>query len=149
MEQEFITSRGKVFLNNQRLLIQNFKSNFQDTVIGELATPLLILALAVFSFFDPKKPFSYFATIIFLIWLFSFHLKQLYSTLFKKSFSNYIPLDHIKFIELKPDQLGLETEVILHLKNGRYRSLLFRTLEKQFESFTESLSLLITQPQLI
>ena len=79
---------------------------------------------------------------------FSQHFKQLYFVLFRKSYSDFIPLNRIISFELKPDEFGLETEVRVHLRNGRYRSIIFRTLEKQYEPFTNMLSQYIAQPQL-
>jgi hypothetical protein len=67
--------------------------------------------------------------------------------LIKRSFANRIPLNRIKSFEIKPDEIGLETFVILHLKSGRYKKIIFRTLKKQYEPFTELVSQHITQPQ--
>ena len=148
MDREFVTNAGKVILNDKRLLIQDLKFNFWKTAVGEIGLPILILSLAVFSFLNPTKPFSYFATAVFVALFFSTSFKQLYTALIKKSYSGYISINKIKSFELKPGEFGLETEVRVHLRNGRYRSIIFRTLEKQYEPFTDMLSQYIAQPQL-
>lgn len=147
MDQEFVTSSGKVSLNAQRVLIQSLKFNFWKTAVGETALPAFILSIAFLSFLNRNKPFSYFATAIFIGLFFSTSFTQLYEALFKKSYANYIPVNRVKSFEIKPDEFGLETEVRLHLRNGRYRSIIFRTRESQHQSFTEDLSQYLSQTQ--
>lgn len=140
MDQEYVTSRGKLILNSKRLLIQNFKVDIRQTAIGEITSPLIILGAVVISFLVPSKAYGYFITVIVLVLFFSSYLKQLYTVLFKKSYSNYIQVNRIVSFELKPDEFGLETELRLHLRNGRHRSIIFRTRENQYQPFTEGLS---------
>lgn len=147
MNEEFITSAGKLIVNNKRLLIQDLKFSFQKTAIGEITVPILFIVCIFFSFIDAGKPFSFLAPVIFSGVFLFYYFKQLFTALFKKSYSNYIPLKRIKSFEVKPDEFGLETEVRLYLKNGRYRSVVFRTLENQYQHFTEILSQYIIQPQ--
>lgn len=147
MDQEFVTSAGKVIVNNKRLLIQDMKVNFAKTAIGQITIPALFLILIVFSFVDPGKPFSFIAPVIFSGVFLFYYSKQLYVAVFRKSYAGYIPVNRIKSLELKPDGFGLETEVRLYLRNGRYRSIDFRTLENQHEPFTEFISHYIAQPQ--
>lgn len=148
MDQEFVTSSGKVSLNAKRVLIQSLKFNFWKTAVGEIALPVFILSIAFLSFLNRNKPFSYFAAAIFIGLFFSTSFKQLYEALVKKSFADYIPVKRIKSFEMKADEFGLETEVRLHLRNGRYRSIIFRTLEGQYQLFTEGLSQHLVQVQL-
>lgn len=140
MDQEYVTSRGKLIFNSKRLLIQNFKVDIRQTAIGEIASPLITLSAAILSFLVPSKAYGYFITVTILVLFFSSYFKQLYTVLFKKSYSNYIQVNRIISFELKPDEFGLETEVRLHLKSGRYRSVIFRTREYQHQPFTEDLS---------
>ena len=77
-----------------------------------------------------------------------FNSYPFYDVLFKRSLAKRIPLNRIRSFEIKPDEIGLETFVVLHLKSGRYKKIVFRTLEKQYEPFTELVSQFITQPQL-
>lgn len=148
MNHEFITSKGKIVLNDKRLIIENMKFNFWQTAVGEMLLPVSTIVLIIFSFLNPGRPFSYFMTAILVILFCSTSLKQVYSILFQKSYSTYIPLNAIVSFQLKPDQFGLETAVVLHLKNGRFRSIQFRTLEKQYEPFADILSQLIHQTKL-
>ena len=148
MDSEFITSRGKVIVSNSRLLIQILKADIRQTLFGEITIPLVVLTLIFASFFNPSKAFGHLATAIFILLFFYSHIKQLYIAVFRKSYSDYISLNRIKSFELRPDEFGLETEVRLHLKNNRYRSLIFRTLEKQYEPFIELLTQYIAHPEL-
>jgi len=74
--------------------------------------------------------------------------EKFYDILLKRSLAKRIPLDRIRSYEIKPDEIGLETSIILQLKSGRYKKVVLRTLEKQYESFTELVSQHIIQPQL-
>jgi hypothetical protein len=145
MDQEFVTSMGKVMLNNQRVLIKDLKFNFWKTALGEIALPASIIAFAFFGYFSPTKPLGYVVSAVFVALFFSTSFKHLYAAVVKKSYSAYIPVNRIKSFELKPDEFGLETELRLHLKNGRHRSIVFRTLEKQYEPVAEQLSQYLVQ----
>ena len=149
MDQEFVTSAGKVIVSSKRLLVQDMKVNFAKTAIGEVTVPALLIACIVYSYVDPTKPFSWIAAVLFSGVFLFYYSKQLYRAVIRKSYSSYIPVSRITSLEVKPDESGLETEVRLHLKNGRYRSIAFRTLEKQYQPFTESVSMYIGQPQLV
>ena len=147
MDHEFVTSAGKIFLNNKRLLIQDVKFNFWKSAVGEMIIPALFIGWFVICFIDLSRPFSFFASFLFSGVFLVYYFKRLYNAIVRKSYSNYIPVNRIKSFELKPDEFGLETELRLHLRNGRYRSIVFRTLEKQFDPFTELVSCYIAQPQ--
>lgn len=147
MNHEFISVRGKVVLNDKRLLIQDLKVNFAKTLMAEILLPLILLTIVVISTANPEKPFGYFAAVIYALIFFFYYFKQLFIALFKKSYASHIPVNRIESFEIKADEFGLETEVILHLKNKRFRSIPFRTREKEYEAFLEQLSQYIAQLQ--
>jgi len=147
MKQEFITSRGKIIFENNNLLIRNYKFSLRETLVGKLWFPVLLLLAGILHCIYADEPLDYIIGVFWILFFLLFYLSDLYTTLIKTSFSNRIQLSVISYYITKPDEFGLETELRLYLKNGRYRSIGFRTLEKQFEPFTELLSQYITYPQ--
>lgn len=148
MKQEFITVRGKAIIEQNILFIRMLDFKIANTIFFELGFPLLILTifiLMIASNTDGKENY-----LIVIFWgLFALsQLPRLFDLLFKRSYSNRIPLDRIKSYELKKDPSGLETNVILKLSSGRYRCLRFRNLENQFERFVAILSEYIPRTQL-
>jgi hypothetical protein len=147
MVQEFITSNGKVIRERDVLFVRNLNFSFRDTIFAELFSFLVWITFSLFNLFETEKDNAdYFGAIFFLI-MALFHAGPLYDILFKRSLSNRISLNRITSFQIKPDEVGLETFVILHLKSGRYKKINFRTLEKQYEPFTELVSQHIIQPQ--
>lgn len=145
MNQEFITSNGKVVRERNILFIKTLKFHFSDSIIGQWLWALVpVFAILISCSLDGWRKVSG----LFYLLLFFDNLKLLYRLLFTKSFAGRIPLEKINSFEIKPDKTGLETHVILKLKSGRYRTIAFRTLEKQYEPFTELISQHIFQLQL-
>lgn len=145
MKQEFITSRGKIEVQRNTIYIKDLKFGFDESVAGQLLFPFAFLVATVLKFIEPDHPLDYFGGAMFAI-MFLFYTDRIYDLLVKRSIAVRIPLNRIESFDLKQEN-SLETNVILYLKNGRYRSILFRTLEKQYEPFAETISLHIAQPQ--
>jgi hypothetical protein len=61
------------------------------------------------------------------------------NTLFKRSYSNRIPLAHIKSVKSDEDHHGLQITLTLQLKNGRFKQIIFRKLENQHDSFMQAI----------
>ena len=82
-----------------------------------------------------------------LLWglIMLFHLPALYDVLFKRSYASRIPLSRIKSYKIEDDHYGIQTEVTLYLKNGRYKKIISRKLENQHVPFTEFLELHSTE----
>ncbi len=147
MKQEFITVSGKVIIEKNILLIRAFYFRVNWSIILKLIVPLLIWMMFIVLLFDEPKD-SKWNFRIFMWGLMSvLQLPNIYEMLIQRSYSNSIPLNKIKSFEVKQDIVGYITLVIIKLKNGRYRTIKFRTLEKQYESFTELVSQHIIQPQ--
>jgi hypothetical protein len=147
MTEEFITARGKVHLNDQRLIVQDLKVEFSKTLVGELSLPVIVFTLTILSFWNRSKAFGFIAAVYAVLFIL-YYFDGLYTILLKKSYSNYIAVNRINSVTVKPDKFGLETEVRVHLKNGRFRSIVFRARENQYEPFIKSISQYILQPQL-
>lgn len=146
MKQEIVTVKGRVIIENKSLFVRNLKNDFWDTVVGRLILPVVALIVIVTRFIYAESSFDYFMAAFWLVILIHY-IFPLYDFLIKRSFAHRVPLNRIRSYEVKPDEHGLETNIILHLKNGRYRCIPFRTLEKQYEPFIESISQYIAQPQ--
>lgn len=146
MKQEYLTSRGKLIVERDVLYIRNLKSSIGDTILGLTFYPLIALILSVLRFVSAEDNMDYFVGLIWGI-IFLANGYSIYDVLFRRSFSKRIPVQRIKSFELKPDQFGLETELIMHLKNGRYRSVFFRTMENQYKPLAEYLSAHQLEPQ--
>jgi hypothetical protein len=147
MKQEFITVSGKVIIEKNILLIRAFYFRVNWSIILKLIVPLLIWMMFIVLLFDEPKD-SKWNFRIFMWGLMSvLQLPNIYEMLIQRSYSNSIPLNKIKSFEVKQDIVGYITLVIIKLKNGRNRTIKFRTLEKQYESFTELVSQHIIQPQ--
>lgn len=147
MKQEFITSNGKVVNERNILFIKTLNLHFSETLIAQwlwALVPLLAIAFSTFLQEGPKTLSGLFYLILFLD-----NLKLLYKLVFVKSFACRIPLQNIISFETKPDNIGLETDVILKLRSGRYRTVKFRMLENQYQRFTELISEQISQFQLV
>jgi hypothetical protein len=147
MKQEFITSRGKVIIERNVLYIRTLKFSLTDSIAARLFYSLIPLGLFFIQLFEPesaKRNMSLF------IWggLALLHIYPLFDLLFKRSIASRIPLERIRSFEVKADPSGLESNVILHLSNGRYRQICFRTLENQFEPFLEAIGQSVTTTQL-
>lgn len=141
MNQEFITSIGKVIRERDVLFLKTLKGGFTNTIVYENGYPFVVFIIFCLQFIRwTEVEFFYYYRIVFWAILFSTCASSLYDTIAKKSFAKSNPLNRIKSFDIKEGESELETVVIIHLKNGRYRKIAFRTLEKQYEPFTELLS---------
>jgi hypothetical protein len=147
MQQQFITSRGKAVIERDILYINNIKA---DPVFAFNLLQLIIVCAWLLSEMTGlghdvlSIPAEIGGTILILN---IFNIVPIFKFLFKKCLSNRIPLHRIISYEIKEDDNGLENEVILHLRSGRYKSIAFRKLEKEDERFLEIISQTIAQPQ--
>ena len=146
MKHEFISSRGKVIIEGNVLYIRYLQGNFEETIAGRLFLPAILLALSLLKLIWPEEPLDY---IIGGFWALFFlgYAPRIYDILVKRSIAGRIPLNRIQSFELVPDEIGLETELRLHLKNGRYRPIRFRTLEQQVLPLTQLLTQFTGAPQ--
>lgn len=147
MIQEFITAKGKIIKERDVLFIKNLNWKFHDSLVYELLISVLFLIVAVWRFMDIERDWDLFRACLFSIIALSFAY-PLYDVVFRRSLSKRIPLQKIKSFEIKDGESQLEKAVILHLKSGRYKKILFRKLENQYEPFTELVSQHIVQTQL-
>jgi len=150
MKKEFISSNGKVEIERNVIYVKTMLyGGIENTAFGKLLFPsMIVLYLVLTGMGDFDNPLKLIISSAVCGIMGASYVPQVYDILFKKSFATRIPMDRIVSFELRPDTTGLETQVILHLRNGRYRSIKFRTLEKQYEPFTDLLSQNLSQPQI-
>lgn len=134
MKQEFITLNGKVVAEDGFFRIINHKTarNSESYFIG---FNLLFLMYVI----DSKSkawPLAFAALIVLGVYA----CILLIEALFIRSWKNRILYSRIKSFKLTPDAWGLETTVVVHLKNGRQKKMVFRNREHQHEAFVELLT---------
>ena len=141
MKKEFVTVRGKVFIENDLLTISNkkLKENKDMYWMGFNA----IFAMHIIDKDSKAKPLAY-AILGILAFLIIIALIEFF---FINSWKNKIPLSSIQSVKVEDDRIGLETLVILKLRSGKRKEITFRTLENQFEPFVDLVSQYIMQKQ--
>ena len=141
MKREFITVRGKLIIDNERIVIRNLQSKNNSDIywIGFN----LLLCLNVIGRDSKAKPLAYMGLgilgLLFLIWL--------YEIFFLNSWRNKFSMNEIRSYKVDADHFGLETTVTLKLYSGRQKEIVFRTNEKQHEEFIELVSNYTVQTQ--
>ena len=146
-QAEFVTLYGKVVIERNVLFIRNFDVPFTRTNLFRIVYELCFIGVFIMSFFIENAPKKYLHLLAWGILLLS-RVTQLYDILFSRSYSNRIPLSRINSVTTSADNSGHHTFVHLHLKNGRYRVIPFRTLEKQHETFIEAITSELATTQL-
>jgi hypothetical protein len=140
MKQEFITLRGKLVLDDEKLVIKNFKLKENRDFYWGIAWTALFLNF--YSYGEKIRPLVIvMGTLMGFFWLF-FFIDLFFFTYLK----NTIYLNRIKSYKVETVDHGLETRIVLYLKSGRRKEIIFRTHEKQHEIFLEHLTRFIVQP---
>ena len=137
MRQEFIYTRGKIIVENDLLLIKHTEKRIVSGLPFQVLMILAITGLFVQRILDNSWIIGTFFVGAFSI----MGLIVLYDLLKNNHFSNTIPLNKISSYAVKPGGSELEMDVILSMRSGRYKTIPFRTLEKQHEEFAGWLSL--------
>ncbi|MDQ3278948.1 MAG: hypothetical protein M3Q06_11520 [Bacteroidota bacterium] len=136
MQQEFISSYGKVVLENRVLFVRKLKPSLTFSEGSWVLFRVFIVARFVIYLFEDDSPKRNASLVVLglLSLFYGFELgSKLYKMLTKQSFANRIPLQKIKSYRLEEDTNGLEVHLFLQLHTGRERKIAFRKLEKQHE----------------
>jgi hypothetical protein len=138
-QQEFVTLYGKAIIERDVLFLRSYNVPFTRTNFFRVGYELCFIAIFVLSFFKDEGPGKY---ISILGWGFVllFRFTEWFDILLKRSYAHRIPLNRVESVATEPDQFGLNTNIRLQLRNGRYRIIPFRTMEKQYEAFIEAIS---------
>jgi hypothetical protein len=147
MAQEFVTVYGKAVIERNVLFIRSFDVPITRTAVAMLFLEICYILVFIVHLFGNEGPFYYVGIVV---WgsLLAFRTPEIYDALIKRSYSSRIPLNRIQSATLSDDNFGLQTYVTLHLKNGRYRKIIFRKLENQYNAFIEAISTHTTESQL-
>lgn len=138
MKQEFVTLYGQAIIERDTLFLRSLYLPFEKTPLAQIGIELIWLTVFVSRLFSLDTSMR---MIIAIVWglLIASRIPTMYDKFFKRSYATRIPLSSIERITKKKDAHGLETELRLHLKSGRYKSIVFRNLEKQLEPFISAL----------
>jgi len=147
MKQEFVMLYGKAIIEKDILHIRSLDVPFSKTILAQLLIPLLFVAVFIMQFFREEGPKRNIGIVLWGILMLT-RLPEILDRLIRRSYASRIPLDRIKAIKVEEEEpYGLNVNVTIHLRNGRYRKLVFRKLEQQYEPFIETITHHITQPQ--
>lgn len=146
--QNFITVDSVLKLDSKWLSIQKIRKDSDQSYWLHS-----FLLLALFIAFQVHRTLNgeYVAWIIIvpaLVWIFP-HLERIYKWLFVYKWGSQIALSGIKEICFLSPENELETPLLLVMKNGRQKLLIFRTAEDQFNTFILALREKLTKPLVI
>ena len=139
MKQEFVTLSGKVEHVRDVIFLKKLDFHFHHTLFYELFIPVGWIIVTLLRALTAEDNFEYFQAIV-SAGLAIAHGYPLYDILFKRCLANKIPVNRINYYDIQQSNSGLETYVILQLHSGRYKKIIFRTLEKQHEAFLQTIS---------
>ena len=140
MAQSFFTVNGKVVVERDKLFIRTIKPRpFTETPLFQIIVGLLAIAVFVTCFFI-EEPFKRFSRLVLSLFLLGQWVVPLYRLVTKTSLANRIPFNRIRSFALQPHPNGLETALLLHLRNGRERKIIFRMREKEWEGLSQVLT---------
>lgn len=135
-KQEFFTLDTRITIQRGNIYHNRIKYNADEGMDRFIAFGAIVLITSYLIYLMAEKnEYGWsFQILLMLMWLWP-HLRRIYQTLFIKTWKSIIPLKDVKNISTKPLDNGLETEVVLHLQNGRKRFYTFRNAEGQIEPF--------------
>jgi hypothetical protein len=142
---EFFTLDCRITIQRSNIYHKKVKDGTQTIHYRSLI--LIGFALVVYlTILEIKEDGNYFSLlrILVLAFLLAPEFKSIYKTLFVKTWKSIIPLKDVKAITTKPLDNGLETEVTLHLQNGRKKFYTFRNAEGQMKAFIDAVEAPIT-----
>lgn len=140
MNTELITLNSRINIKKGVITEKKLKTDTEEGFTRSIAfvTLLAILAFCFYRIFFDKDYFYIIQLFLVLIWL-APHIKRIYASLFIKTWKSVIRIADIESVASLKMQNGLETQVTMHLKNGRKKFLIFRDAENQVEDFIHSI----------
>jgi hypothetical protein len=140
MSVEYLTLNSRLSIKKDVLTEKKLKVNAEEGFTRLMAFVVLV-ALVAFCIYRIAVDNNYFyiiQLILVLMWL-APHIKRVYTSLFIKTWKTSIRIDEIQSLTSSKLDNGLETQVTLHLKNGRKKFLIFRDAENQVDDFIRSM----------
>lgn len=140
MSAEFITLNSRLTIKKGTLIEKKLTVNTEEGFTRFIAFVafLAFLAFCIYRIVVDKKYFFIIQLLLVLIWL-EPHIKHIYTFLFVKTWKSAIRMDDIQRVTSSRLQNGLETQVTLHLKNGRKKFFTFRDAENQIDDFVRTI----------
>ena len=148
MKHEFVTLYGKATIEREVLYLRVPYLPFEKTAFAQIGIEMVFISLLVSRFFSLDTTMRIMITLIWSLLILS-RVPLMYDKFFKRNYSRRIPLSAITNITTEDDVHGLQTEVKLHLKNGRYKKITFRKLENQHQPFIETVSSICQSKSLV
>lgn len=139
MKQGFVSLYGRITIERDVLYFRSPYLPFEKTAFVQIGFECLCIAAFIIRLVSADKPMDNFMTIVFGVLVLS-RFPDMYDKFFRTSYASRIPLSAIQYFTLEDDPHGIQTEIKLHLKNGRYKTIVFRKLENQLEPFVALLS---------
>jgi hypothetical protein len=137
MSTEFITLDSKLAIRGNAISERKVKHTEPDSFhLVEYVIALALIALALYWIFAEGEYSAILFLLIPLLWL-QRRLKKLYIALFVKTWKPTIFFNEIRDVTTTALHNGLETQVTLHLTNGRKKFYIFRNAENQLEEFLQ------------
>ena len=135
MNTEFITLNSKLIIKNNAIIEEKLKTEEEGfTRFIALVALLSFLFFCIYKIVEEKDYIFIVQLILVLFWL-EPHVMRIYRSLFVKTWKSTIRLNEIQRVTSVKLDNGLETEVILQLKSGRKKFIVFRNAENQVEDF--------------
>lgn len=140
MSAEFITFNSSLIIKQSTLIEKKLIVNTEEGFTRFIAfvALLALLAFCIYRIVVDKDYFFIIQLLLVLLWL-TPHLKRIYTFMFVKTWKSAIRIDDIRRVTSLRLQNGLETQVVLHLKNGRKKFLVFRNAENQVDDFVRTI----------
>ena len=135
---EYYTIDSKVIFERDKMFFRNIK--YDPNGHYWFVSFALLAILLGWNIYDVVNGeiYSLLWVVIILVWIYP-HLVRIYKFLFVQKWGNAIKMNNIKDVT-RPEPINeLETKVILKLKSGRRKELIFRSRENQVEGFLETI----------
>lgn len=146
MKQSFVTVYGKAIIENNTLFIRLTDVPFSRSTFAAILREVVFVLVFILQFFREDEIKQKIGIVVWGL-LMIFELPKIYELVFKRSYSNRIPIQNIQSFKSHDHINGLETIVTLYLKSGRQRVIPFRKLENQTGPFLEMLSQYLSIPK--
>ena len=142
MNSAFISLNSRINIKKGLITEKELKTDTEEGFTRSIAFLALLafLAYCIYRIVVDKDYFYILQLLLVLIWL-APHIKRIYTFLFVKTWNATIRIDDIQGVTSSRLQNGLETQVILQMKNGRKKFIIFRDAENQMEDFIHSLGI--------
>ncbi len=141
MPTEFITLDGRLTIKFAAVIEKKLKQNKEGFMrFAAFTLWVALLAFCVYRVVEERDYFFILQGVVTLFWM-EPGIKSIYASLFVETWKSTIPFADIQSVNSAPLDNSLETQVTLHLKNGRKKFYVFRNAEKQADDFIQAVEL--------